>query len=836
MTAAACIGRDVELDALSSAIHVLQSDRGGLCVIAGQAGAGKSTIVRELARRHEGSGLEFAFGRCDEQRVRGVSLLPWRELLEDLTDLTAFEGASTGFGSRARESVVELAPDLIELLVPGVGLVLRSARLIGKNTALGRRLGSALVRSRHDSEETVAGDRSQLAHRYVSILEDLARSKPLVLVIEDIHWLDAASLQLLQAFAESAADKRMLAVCTVRPELASMDLMGFLKAQTAAGPGVFIDLDLTRETNREAFAREYLAQRAPGLDAGFIEQLVRHTNGIPLFITALIEQLMGEGQIALAGGSWKVEANLDWSALPADVEAVFVNQLSSLDDDLRELVAGASVEGETFTVEVIAALSSRNPLDVVKLLTRDRSRTIEPVGTAMLGTSRVAHYRFSHGLLRNYVLGQLPEMERIYLHESVGTALEELAGEHASEYASRLAYHFDEAGQGDRAWPYYEVAAAQARATCSLDLATQHLDRAIELAPASRASARARLLVRSANLALSSGGQLTRAEMRIREAIRLAETSPGESDSLLPAIQKELVNVLIEQNRLEDAQAVLARDLAVAGGDHEDIELLRALRSLQSRRGEAEEALETQRRIVAWSEAPVIEDEVMAADLADLAWCLKETGRNEEAHRAFERSLAIQNKQGETDWALLGRTHYALGDLLLNEERYAEARPEIEKAIEVWDRFDRKYSIGVAWNALANLENREGHFAQALDNATRAEQVTAGIVGAKNLETAFPLTCKGEALLGLGRFDESIAALSSALEIRIAAKARSGNLAWTKWLLGRAHAESDLDREQGVALVVEARAALAALGDVARSEVEEIDAWLTGRGLTDQSR
>ena len=134
--------------------------------------------------------------------------------------------------------------------------------------------------------------------------------------------------------------------------------------------------------------------------------------------------------------------------------------------------------------------------------------------------------------------------------------------------------------------------------------------------------------------------------------------------------------------------------------------------------------------------------------------------------------------------------------------------------------------MGTGLNALANLENRERLHEQALAHADRSRDIFESVLGTSHIEVAFPLTCKGEALLGLECFDEAIADLERALEIRELGAAPEGNVAWTRWLLGRALHDSGRDTRRGLDQVQRAREALAALGDVTKSEVSEIDAWL----------
>lgn len=800
----AYVGFESERAALGYVIDGLVGGRGGMCLVEGTAGTGKSTLV-QAALATSGADVEVVWGHCSAEAA-SEPLHLWRLLLQDLTDVTLYEGASSGFGAQARESLSDLAPDLIELLVPGVGLAIKGAALLRRHTSFGRRLLGRFGRRVADSQEGVAADRTRIEDQAIAGLVHLAKSKPLVLVLEDLHWADPASLRLLTRLHAQGGSERILTVCTSRPG-------GPQALRRSADLGVF-DLGATLAADPDGFVRAYLASHAPGINDSFAASLRRHTGGIPLFVDRVVTHMRTHDLIVRGTDGWEVANELDWNKLPADVEGVIAEEWFGLRAELRELLTAASVEGDTFTAEVLASVTERSPLGVVRELAREEASSLfQPVGTALMAGQRVARYRFRHVLVHTWIYGQIDEIERVYLHESVGSALAALARDSAAEYAAELARHFDAAGRGEMAWSYHELAAARARGAGALSVAQEHLGRALRNAPGT--PDQIRLLLESSAVAMIAGGQTEQVERWLRSVLELIEKADERSMA-----QRLLAGVLAELGRLDEADQLIARGL-----NHrpQDLELLRARQMLEHHRGDDAAALASQLKVVGLGEALPADER--AEDLCQLGVKFKEQGRNEEAHHAFSESLALQ--QADTaNWALLGHTHYALGDLLLNEERYEDARPELARAVEAWSRFDSKNPLSVAENALANLENRVGRFADALTHADAALAMTIEVVGEAHVEVAFPLTCRGEALTGLGQYQAAVSALRRALDLREAARARPGNIAWTRWLLGKTLAESGLDREEGLKLVAAARFALKALGEVTRSEVAEIESWL----------
>ena len=297
-----------------------------------------------------------------------------------------------------------------------------------------------------------------------------------MLVLADMQWADAASLQLLTRLHAQAGLERVLTVCTTRPG----GPQSLESIRRSANVAVY-DLGAALAENPNRFVRAYLARNTPGVDASFADSLRRHTGGIPLFVDRGVGHLRTQGLLAEASGSWEVAGNLDWGQLPADVEGVIGEEWIGLWPGLKELLTAASVEGDTFTTEVLASVTERSVLGIVRELAREEGSSLfQPVGTTLMAGERVARYRFRHSLVHTWSYGQIDEIERVYLHESVGRALEVLAGDSIDEHAAELARHFDAAGRAAVAWNYHEVAAARARGAGALSAAQEHLGRALQ--------------------------------------------------------------------------------------------------------------------------------------------------------------------------------------------------------------------------------------------------------------------------------------------------------------------------------------------------------------------
>lgn len=213
--------------------------------------------------------------------------------------------------------------------------------------------------------------------------------------------------------------------------------------------------------------------------------LYRQTRGHPLFTVELLRGLQQRGDLVRdPEGRWVEGADLDWETLPARVEAVIAERIGRLPQPLRAALRVASVEGETFTAEVVARVQAADGREVVRHLSSEldrRHRLVRTQTIQRLGSQRVSLYRFRHYLFQKYLYDSLDQAERAYLHEDVGNVLQELYRDRTSEIAVRLAWHFQEAGMAERAIHYLHLAGERAMQLSAYQEAIAHLTRGLAL-------------------------------------------------------------------------------------------------------------------------------------------------------------------------------------------------------------------------------------------------------------------------------------------------------------------------------------------------------------------
>jgi adenylate cyclase len=185
-----------------------------------------------------------------------------------------------------------------------------------------------------------------------------------------------------------------------------------------------------------------------------------------------------------AEGYWVAGETVNWSVLPAKVEGVIEQRIGRLDKDLQGVLAVASIEGESFTAEVVARVRGLEEFELVQRLSQElagqhRLIQVESVGRA--GQQRLSRYRFRHHLFQRYLYNRLTQSERAYLHEKVGGALESLFADETTTIAVQLAHHFEQAGLAEKTIMYLRQGGEQAQRIAANQETIRLLIRALAL-------------------------------------------------------------------------------------------------------------------------------------------------------------------------------------------------------------------------------------------------------------------------------------------------------------------------------------------------------------------
>jgi ABC-type transport system substrate-binding protein/class 3 adenylate cyclase len=447
------VGRDFELTVLERALDGLGEGRGVLVSVMGEPGIGKSRLVWE-AREATRDRIRFVEGRCVSY-AEAFPYWPIRDLLRSWLGV----GVSTP-EARIR---LELKAELAQLL---------GAHADDAYPFLANLLGLGLEPD--GSARLRELNRESLQHQtfavFTEFLRRLSDETPLCLVLEDLHWADDSTLELLEAILPAVEDASLGLFLLYRTEREHRSWrLGELARQRY--PHRYRELEL-RPLAGDA-SRTLARNAARGdLPETVAELLAERSGGNPFFLEEALHDLVERGALRRDNGRLELAVGVDELAVPALVQGALQARLDRLDQSTRELLSVAAVVGRTFGTqllerlvppdELLPALSELQRLDLVV----EQRRRPAP------------EYRFRHGLVQEVAYAQLVEPARRRLHRRVGEALEELYRGEPEKVYQLLARHFAEADEPEKAADYLLKAGDAARALYADQEALQHYRRA----------------------------------------------------------------------------------------------------------------------------------------------------------------------------------------------------------------------------------------------------------------------------------------------------------------------------------------------------------------------
>ena len=586
------VGRTSERERLNGILNKAMKSAGQLAFVTGEPGSGKTSLLQEFIRHahNEHDNLVVAVGHCNAQTGTGDSYLPFRQLLHLLTGDVE---ARTEAGAMSRDhalrlwhllphalsTLLKVGPDLVDTLVDSAGLLER-ARQCGCNPKELEQLRK--LNQRRGSRDPGTGvQQSVMLEQCTKFFQGLSRHCPLLLVLEDIHWADDGTINLLCHLCKNIVGYPILAAGSYRSEALASGAGGephpFMTARNElrrkhgdfeirmgeAGAGEFVDALLDAVPNR--------------LGEDFRDALFRQTQGHPLFTVELLRDLRERGVLAEDDESrYVVSEELDWDALPARVEAVIAERIARLPLKLQKVLKVGSVEGEDWTAEVAARIEGIDEREIIRLLSDEadkRHQLVRALDVRRSGSQRLSVYRFRHILFQRYLYQSLDRVERSYLHEEVGNTLESLLGAKADNASVQLAHHFQEAGLAHKAFHYLALSGDKARhayATVeAINFYTQSIEASREMAP-EKDDARLLAVYEGRGLVSMSLTRFDDAIADFQEMRRLAKASndiPMEAESLLHLAYCHFVKMGDDQIPFMEKYALEARALSEKTGD-----------------------------------------------------------------------------------------------------------------------------------------------------------------------------------------------------------------------------------------------------------------------------
>jgi DNA-binding CsgD family transcriptional regulator/tetratricopeptide (TPR) repeat protein len=682
----------VELATLRALVPREAGERGRLALVGGEAGSGKSRLVRELAHEVASEGVLVLYGACDA--VVQTPYRPFAEALDQLTRSTDPEVLRADLGSAGGE-LARLVPDL-------------DARVSGL---------PAPVAADPDTE------RHRLHTAVTDLLAGAGSRQPLLLILEDGHWADTPTLVLLRHLARAASEARVLVLATFRDTEADIPvaLADALADLRRSDDVVRLHLGGLTEDDIGEFVRRAgggeIDPTEPEL-SGAIRDL---TEGNAFLLCELWRALVETDAFAIEEGTLRLTRPLREIATPQSVREVVSQRLARLDPASRDLLELAAVAGPEFELDVLRRAAPVELERIDALEPAMRSGVIEELPFPALA------YRFTHELVRRALYDRLSVLRRAELHLRIAKALEGADRPRQGRLLAGLAHHFAAAapiGGPARAVRYNLLAAEAASAALAYDEATARLRTALEMGVQDECQ-RAEILL-DMGTALFRAGRSLDSLQSFRQAAEIARDL-GEGELLAqaaigfettcwrPGVTDEGAREL-----LEEASAALAREDSTLR-----VGLLASLARALEIEGNSDRAAVAREDAIAMARR--IDDRPgLATVLMGVYWARATTSLAEalemldEARELTEAMGDIEGQAEATQWRVSALM--ALGEI-------GPARQELTVALELAQHTRQPFNLHVSEHYRSALALLEGRLAEAEAAAERSREWGQLLVG-----------------------------------------------------------------------------------------------------------
>ena len=744
------VGRAHELDALHRGLATALTGVRQILFVTGEAGLGKTTLVDTfLTAVVEQGPLWIGRGQCLDHYGGGEAYLPFLEALERLCR-----------GPGGPEVVEILRHQAPTWMVQMPGLV-SPAELEGLQR---RVLGTT---------------RERMLRELAEALNVLTAARPLVLVLEDLHWSDYATLDALVALAQRREPARLLLLGTYRPPDALQRGHPLHTVQHELHMhGQCVELSLTLLT--EAAVADYLAVRFPDahLPAGLARLVHQRTEGNPLFMVQVVEDWVRRGWLAQVDRHWTLQVGLAALAVtvPEGLWQMLEQQLDRLSPMEQQVLEVGSVAGAIFSAAATAAGLTHEVVRVEECcasLSR-RRQWLEACGEQSWPDGTVAGaYRFTHALYQEVAYTRLSAARRVEVHRRIGARVEAGYGAQAGNIAAELAMHFEQGRDPDRALRYLQHAADNALRRSAYTDAITHLTNALALLSALPETPERAQRELDVQLALGPAFVATKglAAMEVEQTYARARTlceQVSETSQLFPTL---LGLCLFYQSRviLLTAQELGAQLLRLAQQEAAPMHLLEAhgaLGNILFFLGEYPKAWTYLEQGIALTDPTAERGLALHNDRAPGVWCLASAsltlwclGYPAQAARRSQEALALARALSHPYSLALAQYYAAYLHQRRREALAVQAQAEAFLPLATAQGFPLWVGLGTCWRGWALAMQGQSEV-----GLTQLRQGLATVVATgQELSQPFGLILLAEAVGHTGQVEEGLRLLAETL-------------------------------------------------------------------------
>ncbi|MEV4343001.1 tetratricopeptide repeat protein [Actinoplanes sp. NPDC049596] len=668
------VDRTRELAELHTFVHEARRGHGRLVWLHGEAGVGKSRLAAETCRLAGKLGFT---GYGDSCRSHGgtAGYLVWRSILREILDIDP------------ALPIAEQQAQLTERTARYDGTGQRAPLLAGL-------INLPMPESVLTAQLDPAGRDHLLRSTLLACLFDRAASGPLILLLEDCHWIDPASLTLLDLIGRHIADLPVLVIATSREPLP--------RRLAAREHAVEMPLIQMASTDAEQLTVVRLKERFGGdadIAAGLIGRIGEEAGGNAFYIEELVTYLHGRG---VDPGDPRALAEM---RLPDSLQRLVMARIDQLTDGEKTAIKVASVIGRRFQPPWIASVYP--PAGTAEQITTNLRRLHTLELTPQVESEPAAEYEFKHAITQEAAYQSITYDTRSALHEKVGLLVEELYADRLPQYVDMLAHHYTRSARVDKQRIWLRAAGDRAKATFANDAAIHYYGRLLPLLPEPEQAA---LHIEMGDV-YHHTGQWEDAESHYRRAMSLAE-STGQPE-VLAAGQRQLGDLLMYTHSYAESVSWLQRALDGFNllGDLAGVSrTMERMTFALFRQGSYADTLAMARQHLSMA-AEAQDLSAMSAALNHLGLVHLNTGRLKEALDHLRRALATAEEADDRHWILHAANN--LGWASLRGADHVQAIASYGRALAVARDIGARHTGAVIVGNMSEIYRDQGDYRRA---------------------------------------------------------------------------------------------------------------------------
>ncbi len=710
------VGRKEELDRLKTELNKAKKSGARTVMVEGEAGVGKTSLVSKLVPFAEELGFEFLSGTC--QGETSDPYLPFKEAFNEYMESNEQTGEK------------------------GMSFI-----------------GTIQQEEKIDDESMFDAKKKETFYQTTKTVKQIAGNDPLVVFLDDLQWVDRATLDILAYMDEKLEDASVLFIGTYRPEDVSekhhlvemihrMDLEDRIK-RIELQP---LDYQDTEETIKNVLGSEEIPQY-------LIERIHDKTEGNPLFIKESLKQMIQEDIIDPENHRYPEES--DEISISRLVHDVIERRIDRLDEDTRKIIQIGSVIGGKIPFDLLSGTADMDEIDLLDYIDILKTNDLwEP-------HPKDDAFHFCHTMIEDTVYENLDRLKRKLLHKKIAQNLEELYKDELEDWYSDLARHYEAGGENSEALEYFVKAGKNAEKVYANDDAIEMYERALELFDGKVDLDIDKLgIIEKIAGAYSLMGEYEKAREHLEQALGLTEKGKETQ-----CIHRKITETHHEQGNREKALEHIEEGLSAYGKENSEKCKLLSLKGWtylhKGNFDRAEEIFKDEKKI-----AEKIESEKQRGQVYhDLGTTALRKGDLDEGIEKLKRAIEIREKID--DKIELQKSYNNIGGAYVYKGNLEEGEKFFKKSLQVCEEIGHKNGISSSFHNLGDIHRRRGDLTKSIETYRKSLDIShkiGDIHGEANTHTDL-----AELYLMKGDLGSSRKNLEESIEI----KEKTGDKYWT---------------------------------------------------------